>query len=491
MSKQNEFLKRNNEYSSEVLGTKFPVTLFATEDVPIDKKSVEEIVSFTKLPNDLEQIDSNGKINKIILTPDFHKGGGSGIPVGTVFESTNIIVPKAVGNDIGCGVRVSTFNISKENFDKISQKDFDSKLRKIFFEGFRNIPATSNIRRNILNYGIDGITKDIPENLKNHPFYVYAKKVQSKYHRIEFPDELKKLETPLYKSQMQDYIFGSSKNDTISYDDQIGSIGGGNHFVEIQYVSNILDKSQSYNWNIKKNILSVMCHSGSVGIGHMVGSYYMSMAEKEWPKDKQKPNSNFYPLDIEKDIGKYYLADMYRAMNFAQVNRLAMEYMVYTALKEFIDFEIEVNSIYDLPHNYAKHNNDIVLHRKGACPSEENHPVLIPGSMGDKSYILKSQNNHESLCSACHGAGRLFARNTIHKQKKQTNFQALRVVTKVDVNSPMFQSRPDLVKEHMKALSEESPDMYKKITPIIDTVEKAKIAFSVAELTPILTIKGV
>lgn len=156
---------RNSENTVTIKGIGVDATLFANEDVPFDKRSIEEAVAFSSIAQDVERLRMEGylsedaDVEKFVLTPDFHKG--SGIPIGTVLQTKNVIIPKAVGNDVGCGMRLLTTDISLEEFNGVGE-ELDNVLRYIFFEGGRKIHMTSEQRLTMFKEGAKGLL-DLPD----------------------------------------------------------------------------------------------------------------------------------------------------------------------------------------------------------------------------------------------------------------------------------------------------------------------------------------
>ena len=283
-----------------------------------------------------------------------------------------------------------------------------------------------------------------------------------------------------------DYIHGSGSKS--SRDAQIGSIGGGNHFVELQAVSQTLDGTRAWEWGLSPDAVGIMVHSGSVSLGHVVGAHFDGKAREAWPAKAKKPKSGFYPL--HGDLATEYLDAMRNAMNFAACNRLFLGLMVVRALSEILGRKVEHRLLWDAPHNFVEvyPASSTVVHRKGACPAFSGLPVLIPGSMGDHSFILEGRGNEDALHSACHGAGRAAARRKAQKATEEVKL--LRVVSPIDPESPQIKGRQDILKKYTARLAEEAPSAYKPVLPIIDTVKDAGIAIPVVRLSPLLTIKG-
>jgi tRNA-splicing ligase RtcB (3'-phosphate/5'-hydroxy nucleic acid ligase) len=258
----------------------------------------------------------------------------------------------------------------------------------------------------------------------------------------------------------------------------------------------VFDGATARSWGLKKGTIAIMAHSGSVGIGHLIGNHFSDAAKAAFPRDLKHPEHGFYPLPTATDAGQRYLSAMGNAGNFAFANRLFLGLMVVRALTEALGREVEARLVYDAPHNLIWDQGDHrMIHRKGACPAEGaaegdpafpwGHPVIIPGSMGSSSYVLRGHGSVASLCSACHGAGRLAPRQQ-SRQGSTAELETLRVVTKVDGK----RLRRDVREEWERSLLEEAPSRYKDVTPVIETVVDADVASKVARLWPLLTIKG-
>ncbi|MBI4853644.1 MAG: RtcB family protein [Acidobacteria bacterium] len=486
-----------------------PVTLFAREDVDIGFEAVNQLLEFISLEKTLQQLgkdfwgDNVGQIKEVILTPDFHKGAG--IPVGTVVNAQGFVIPQAIGNDICCGMRLLVTDLKKEEF-LANQKPLEKQLRAIFFEGKRQLPLSSRQREALLKEGLWGLQETFSDNANVGLWSYYDPIEQAK--DLSFVHFQGVLPTQTAFT-FDDFI--KSANNTAGYDSQIGSIGGGNHFVEIQTIEELLDGATSHSWGITSDQITIMVHSGSVGLGHLVGGHFRDRAKEIFPSRITHPEYGFYPLPTdgkEKQLTINYLNAMRCAANFAFANRLFLGLMIIRAFSEVLGRKVASKLIYDAPHNLIWENepaSNCYLHRKGACPAigaepEINspfrytgHPVIIPGSMGDASYLLAGQGSSQSLTSACHGAGRSLARGEariIDQTTYQSTISKLKVVTPIDPNAPEVRLRPDILAKYHDRLKEEAPYAYKPINPIVETIEEASIARRVARLSPLMTIKG-
>lgn len=468
------------------------VVLFANEDVFLDAASVDEILSFASIAETLTALNGQGyfadfaaRIERVVLTPDFHRGAG--IPVGTVLDARGFVLPKAVGTDIGCGMRLLAMDVTADEFTRLGD-DLDARLRYIFFDGGRNIPLSAAQRTGIFRAGIQGLV-DNPHAGEGIWDFWDERAQESDLMRTH---RLGALATDGV-FELEDFIKGSGA--PFTRDGQIGSIGGGNHFVEIQRIEEIFDGATARDWGLRKGSIAIMAHSGSVGIGHLVGKYFSDLARVSYPRGLPHPDHGFYPLATAREVGRRYLSAMGNAANFAYANRLFLGLMVVRALSEALGRAVEARLVYDAPHNLVWDEGDHrMIHRKGACPADGpsedadfpwGHPVIIPGSMGASSYLLRGHGSVASLCSACHGGGRRAPRQQ-GRQGSAAELEPLRVVTRVDGK----RLRRDVRMEWERALLEEAPSRYKDVTPVIETVVGSDVASKVARLWPLVTIKG-
>lgn len=495
-----------------------PITLFANGDVPIELEAVEQALGFVSTQGTIDEIwarqraggiapfwgDEPGRLERVVLTPDFHRGGG--IPVGTVGEARGFVVPQAVGNDVCCGMRLLVTDITRDelapHLDAIHRP-----LRAVFFQGQREIPMSPRQREALLRDGLWGLFETRADNANTGIWRRYdARAQEADLSRVHFQGVLPAKDVFAFG----DYIASSGATD--SRDSQIGSIGGGNHFVEVQAIDEILDGTTAHAWGVTAGSIAIMAHSGSVGLGHPVGGYFLDRARAIYPKELKHPDHGFYVIPTggpHAALAAKYLDAMRNAANFAFGNRLLLGLMTVRVLSEVLGRDVQARLVYDAPHNLIWENeggDGVHLHRKGACPALggdpalaaspfrfTGHPVIIPGSMGAASYLLAGEGNTAALCSACHGAGRSLSRGKSHHVDERTyreTFERLRVVTPIDPTSPDVRLRRDVLAEYHDRLKEEAPYAYKDITPVVQTVEDAKVARRVARMWPLLTIKG-
>jgi len=481
------------------------IKFIKSEDIVFEKSAVQQLNSFLTLENTIEQIkttdpyffDSDSpEISQIAITPDFHKGNL--IPIGTVLLVDGLVIPQAMGSDINCGMRLYTTNVNIEKVEACLS-ELEDRIRFIFFEGGRNISMNKVQREAMLREGLIGIL-DTHSCAKNTGLWQYYDAIQEE-RDINLISE--------NGACITDKVIGLEKflgGNNLTYDTQIGTIGGGNHFVEIQSVSRICDAQTAKAWGLTDKQTVIMIHSGSLMIGK--NSYYLMLeALKEiYPSNIAHPENGVYPLphsEKHKKTWNDFWILMSNAANFAFANRMFIGLMMKRVFTEIFG-SCEFNLLYDAPHNLVWSHEEQFLHRKGACParglyqmanttfSYYGEPVLIPGSMGSHSFILCGLGNEECLFSASHGAGRKLSRGKA--MKHDATFSELseqfRVITPIDPKRPDIIGRVDILKKWEENIKSEAPYAYKDINSVIKAQTDNQVARVVAEMKPTLTIKN-
>ena len=284
---------------------------------------------------------------------------------------------------------------------------------------------------------------------------------------------------------------------------QLGTIGSGNHFVEVQYVEKIHDPEAARAMNLEEGRVTVMVHCGSRGLGHQICTDFvaqMGAAMKRY--DISVPDRQLACVPIQSPEGQSYLAAMNASANFAWANRQAILHFLRGAFRTIFGKATHMDLLYDVCHNIAKHEKhvvggvkrDVLVHRKGATrafppghrdlPASYKHigqPVIIPGSMGTASWLLAGAEGsmRETFGSVCHGAGRLMSRSAAKKGRNAREEQARLEQAGILVRS-----------ESRDGILEELPDAYKDVDEVIEVVHRAGLAKKVARLRPLGVIKG-
>ncbi|WP_438035688.1 RtcB family protein [Sorangium sp. So ce204] len=493
-----------------------PITLVAREDVVVEADGIEELLRFASLEGTLRDLQAwekagriapfwggtAGEIRSIVLTPDFHKGAG--IPVGTVVDARGFVVPQAVGNDVCCGMRLLATDVDRDELAPHIGA-LKQRLRAIFFQGQRDIPMSPRQRAAMLRDGLSGLHETAADNARTGLWAHYDPRAQrADLDRVHFHGGLPARGTFAFDA----YIQASGRAD--GRDVQIGTVGGGNHFVEIQAVDELVDGATARSFGLSKNAVTIMAHAGSVGLGHAVGGYFNERARALYPAGVPHPAHGFYVLPAvgpHANEASVYLDAMRNAANFAFANRLFLGLMVVRAMREVLGRHVTSSLVYDAPHNLIWEPDGAeprYLHRKGATPaggpdgeggafSYTGDPVIIPGSMGDSSWVLAGAGHAALLASACHGAGRSLTRGrSAHADEDvyRRAVEKLHVVTPLDPDAPQVRRRRDILAKYHQRMKEEAPYAYKPITPVVRSVEEAGIARRVARLWPLVTVKG-
>ncbi len=490
--------------------TDINVKIFSNKDVKIDRNAIDELESLFEVNKTIKNIQSEEPdffdisdpcVSEVSVTPDFHKG--SGIPIGSVILTKGCLIPQAIGNDVNCGMRAYITNLTEEQLKK-NISNIEKKIRYVFFEGGRDIPMSKIQREAMFREGLTGLLST-HKNAQQKGIWKYYDEIQQE----------KDIKNVMNSGSMKtDNIFGLDDflgRENLSYDNQIGSIGGGNHFVEIQKISKILDPKTAYSWGLHQDKLIVMIHTGSLSLGHITGSYFKELLKKIYPKNLKHPNNGIYVLpDSEKfkEENELFKISLANSSNFAYANRLFLGLMIKKVINEEVG-DSDYQLLYDASHNLVWKENidgqDFYLHRKGACSARGcqqmkgtdfeffGEPVFIPGSMGSKSYIMVGAGNRNNLFSASHGAGRGLSRGQALKHSDlefQKFIEKFKIITPIDPNSHAIKSRKDILKKWEEELKKEAPYAYKDISPIIQTHIDNDMARPVVELEPILTVKG-
>ena len=423
-------------------------------------QSLEQAANMAMLP---------GIVGRALAMPDIHQGYG--FPIGgvaAVDEQHGVVSPGGVGFDINCGVRLLSSNLTL--------KEVKPKLRDLVHQLFRDIPsgAGQSSRLNVSE-------NDLNQLLEKGPRWAIEHDMGS--------------EADLDHTEERGCIAGAdpyavSARAKQRGRPQLGTLGSGNHFLEVQYVDEVFDEKTAAQYNLCKDRIVVLIHTGSRGLGHQVCSDYVAQMDEAMRKyDLHLPDRQLACAPVHSPEGQRYLHAMAAAANFAWTNRQAISHSVRGAFKRIFGDSVNLPVIYDVAHNIAKvetHTVDgkkkrVVVHRKGATRAFPNQPVFIPGSMGTASYFLLGQETamRETFGTACHGAGRVMSRSAAKK-----GVTAKEIQKELESRGIIVQS---LTRE---GLTEEKPEAYKDIEAVVDVVHNAGLASRVARLKPVGVIKG-
>jgi tRNA-splicing ligase RtcB len=472
--------RRIDEYriKLEITGNmKTDALIFASNRIKIEDDALKQLQNASSVDDEA----------KVFATPDIHKGYG--VPIGSIFASPNFISPSAVGYDINCGMRLITTGIESSKLD--IKKITDSIARSIpLGEGKKNIILDEKIFSRLIKKGVMGL-----EELSHH---------DSLQRYFNFDDWEKDFLNIEERGSLKNSIISDKLNHAVDRGkNQLGTLGGGNHFIELQLVNDIYDESIANMWNIKKGDLTIMIHSGSRGFGHEIASYFMKDSINFCEKNK------YYIADRQftyynRSAGEEYLSAMNAASNFAFLNRQIMTMIIRHDLRKIIG-DVKMPLLFDISHNILKiekyGSKSYFVHRKGATRAyDKQHmkdtpfenigqPVLIPGSMGTSSYLLCGvESGIESFYSVNHGAGRVMGRMAASGKIKKGKIVRNGLITDKDFAEEM--KNVYLVCENKSSIKEEAPSAYKNIDAVIDTVTGANLAKKVARFIPLAVLKG-
>lgn len=442
----------------------------------LEDSALEQIANLTYLP---------GIQRFAIGLPDIHFGYG--FPIGGVaaFSQRNgIVSPGGVGFDINCGVRLIRTNLTKN--------DIGGKLDELIEALFRNIPS---------GVGSKGKIK-LDENEINEVLDYGAewaiKKGYGWQEDLEFLEENGRI-----KEADSSIVSDKAKKRGIP---QLGSLGSGNHFLEIQVVDEIYDEEAAETFGLKEGMITIMIHSGSRGCGHQVCSDYLRIMDKAY-KEKQLdiPDRQLACAPIDSKEAQNYLKAMFAAANYAWANRQMITHWVRESFEEVLKKsakDMDMGVVYDVAHNIAKketHNykgvkSDVIVHRKGATrafgPGREEipekyrkigQPVLIPGTMGTSSYVLKGTEiaMEETFGSTAHGAGRVLSRT-----------QAKKDFTAEEIEESLDEKGIKIKATTKNVIAEEAPGAYKDVDTVVKISDAVGIARLVAKVSPLAVTKG-
>lgn len=494
------------EFGSQSCG----VSLFLPEGTKPDKKAMDELRSMMQMECTVERMKAVGSffenpdsaVRKAAVTPDFHKGAG--IPIGTVLMTEGFVIPQAMGNDINCGMRLYTTDLKEEELER-RLSSLLPEVRRIFFEGGRGIAMNGIQREAMLKDGLTGLLETSGKAAGKGIWRFYNREEQEKeLEYTAFHGSLKAGDTEGLGDFTGDPHF-------LSYDDQIGSIGGGNHFVEMQRVAEIYDGQTANAWGIRKGAVLIMIHTGSLTIGHQSGRINQMITKGLYPRGIPHPDNGIYLLPERGGMDREWrrFCDTTRnAANFGFANRLFLGLMLQNAVENTVR-AFGMKLLYDSPHNFIwereAEGRKYYIHRKGACSArgmEEmegtpfayyGEPVMIPGSMGSSSYLLRGMGNPDALWSASHGAGRKLSRGeAIHgsDEKFQEFMKKFHVITPIDPNRSDLKGRSDILKKWEESIRSEAPYAYKDIDKVVKVHENHEMAGLVARMEPLFTVKA-
>lgn len=476
-------LKKITDYLWEIPpigGMRVPGRIYASEELMRDVKtdeSIKQVMNVAHLP---------GILKYSLAMPDIH--WGYGFPIGGVAATDaeeGVISPGGVGYDINCGVRLVRSHLT---FDEVRDR-----IKPLVTRLYQRIPA---------GVGSEGAIKRLSSTdersvVKNGARWA----ITQGYGRASDLDH------------MEEYgcLAGADPDDVSdkAYErgaHQIGTLGSGNHFIEVDIVEEVFDEAAAAAFGLFKDQVCVMIHSGSRGFGYQICDDYLKVMEQAMRKyGINLPDRQLACAPLGSPEAKSYFGAMYGAANFAWANR---QVMMHSAEQAFMDAlsisptQLGFQLVYDVCHNIGKfeeHTIDgqqrrVCMHRKGATRAfgpghpqvpeayrAVGQPVIIPGDMGTNSYVLVGTGAamEQTFGSSCHGAGRVKSRH-----------QALKNARGRDLHREMADRGIIVMSTGRRTIAEEMPEAYKDVSRVVDVMHKAGISRKVARLRPIGVVKG-
>lgn len=455
-------------------GMRVPARVFADEELlgQIRRdRSLSQLLDVTTLP---------GIVGAALGMPDMHEGYGFpvGGVAGTLFPD-GVISPGGIGFDINCGVRLLAAEARAE--------ELAPHLEAIVHEVSRSVPS---------GYGRGGRHALAPDELdrvlgEGVPYLV-------REHGLGLPEDAERIESGgalpgADPSQV------SERAKTRGHD-QLGTLGGGNHFIEVQVVDAVLDEAAARAFGLFAGQLTVLVHTGSRGLGHQVCTDHVRVMDRAVERfGIRLPDRQLACAPLSSPEGRSYFGAMCAAANFAFCNRQAIAHRTRQVFRRVLgEGSSALRLVYDVAHNIAKrerHGGEwLCVHRKGATralgPSSDEipaayrgvgQPVLIPGSMGTASWVLAGtdESRELSLSSSCHGAGRAMSRGAAKRAVRGHELRKELEARGIVVRCPSSQE-----------LAEEAPVAYKDVDRVVEVVQRAGIARKVARLRPLGVVKG-
>ena len=419
-----------------------------------------------------------GVVDAVMAMPDVHQGYG--FPVGGIAATAppdGVVSPGGVGFDINCGVRLLAA--------PATAAELGDRREALVHEISRAVPAGTGRGSglSLTEAQLDRVLSDGPRALEG----------------LRTPEDVDLTESSGRLEGADPSAVSARARERGA--DQLGTLGSGNHFVEVQRVERVHDRGAADALRLSEGQVTVLIHSGSRGLGHQVCTDFVKRFDAASGRyGIHLPDRQLSCAPVSSTEGRAYLAAMAAAANFAWANRQLIAERVRKAIARALgeDTAAGTMQVYDVAHNVAKRerhgDRDLCVHRKGATRAfprgsseiperyrEVGQPVFIPGSMGTASYVLVGRPGamEHSFGTVCHGAGRRLSRTAARKQIKGGELRRRLEEEGIAVRSPSN-----------RGLAEEAPFAYKDVDKVVEIVERAGLAARVARLRPIGVVKG-
>lgn len=437
----------------------------------IDEEAIEQLKNVATLP---------GIVKAAYAMPDIH--WGYGFPIGGVaaFDAEDgVISPGGVGFDINCGVRMLVVDGDSD----IVKRNLETLIKRIYENVPVGVGETSDLR-----FSKNDFKKIVEQGAKKVVEMGYG--TAEDLLRIEDGGTLENADF----SDVSEEAFDRGK-------DELGTLGAGNHFIEIQQVEEVYDEEIATVFGIKKGDITILIHTGSRGFGHQIATDYIKyMRDNLKEHNKNLPDKQLINAPFKSEWGQAYYSAMNCAANYAFVNRQIITHLIRKAFKSVVGMNVRL--VYDVAHNIAKveeyeidgKRRKLIVHRKGATRAfgpgnpaladifkKTGQPVIIPGSMGTASYILVGTKKAEEMTfgSTAHGAGRALGRR-----------EATRELTVNHVMRELESKGVKIMAKSKKGIVEEAPEAYKNVDNVVQIVDELGISLKVAKCIPLGVVKG-
>jgi tRNA-splicing ligase RtcB len=452
-----------------------PAVIYGTENLirGMDDKVYEQLTNVATLP---------GIVKAAYAMPDAH--WGYGFPIGGVAafdpDEGGVVSAGGVGFDISCGVRLLDTGLGFEEIEAVQEKLADNL--------YRTVPAGVGSHGKI-HLDADEMDAMLAGGARWAVRHGYGQKEDLE--RIE--------EDGCAAGARPDFVSDRAKK---RQRDEMGTLGSGNHYLEVQAVSEVYRESDARALGLELGTAVVSIHCGSRGLGHQIGTDYLrSMVVAALKHGIDLPDRELACAPLRSDLGKRYLGAMRAGINCALANREIITHLVRGAF-QYVLPRADIRLVYDVSHNTCKEEEHVLdgtprrvfVHRKGATRAfgpghpdlpkklrDVGQPVLIGGTMGTASYVLvgTKEGLGRSFGSACHGAGRAMSRH--QARKRWRGREVIDDLAKHGI----------LVRGHSyRDVAEEAPGAYKNVDEVVDAADETGLAYKVAKLTPMVCIKG-
>ena len=436
-----------------------------------DNMNVDAIIlsdNLSEISEAIEQLKNVASLPSIVKAaygmPDIH--WGYGFPIGGVAAFSEIISPGGVGFDINCGVRLLKTKITYDKFHRY--------IEAVIKEIYNLVPA--GLGSTSKKFDAKSFKKIVENGVKSVIEMGYGSQEDLEY--IEDNGTI----TPASINDVSSTAIKRGR-------EELGTLGSGNHFIEIQKVQEIYNERAAKILGLFKDQIVIMIHTGSRGFGHQIATDYIKLMRG---LNKDLPDKQLVYAPFKSDLGQKYYSAMNCAANYAFSNRQIITHYIRKAFSQYSKVDI----VYDVAHNIAKvethEGMKVIVHRKGATRAlgpnhpevpdkykEIGQPVLIPGDMGTASYVLVGTNENFAFSSSAHGAGRVLGRR-----------QALKKLTFNEVFSNLEKKGIIIKSKSKRTVIEEAPEVYKEIDKVVEITDTLNLSKKIAKLIPLGVIKG-